>query len=128
MARLKFKSLWIVVGLALVVFVVYSSLIAQPVQLNFTRADKTMHIVGYFALMGWFVQIYHDARPRASLAIAFVSMGVGLEFAQDAGGTRFFEYGDMLANAIGVLLAWVLSVTRFCRLLLWFEERLLRAA
>jgi len=50
-------------------------------------------------------------------------MGISLEFLQDWGGVRHFEVNDMIANSSGVLLAWVLVLTPFPGLLLWFEKR-----
>jgi len=39
-------------------------------------------------------------------------MGVALEFAQSFTGYRFLAADDMLANATGVLLGWLLSPPR----------------
>ena len=36
-------------------------------------------------------------------------MGAGLEFAQGMTGYRYFEYGDMLTNSIGVLFGGMLA-------------------
>jgi len=124
---LKYKNLWLVVGLSMVAFVVYSSLVSDPmnVDMGFEWQDKVLHTTAYFGLMGWFIQIYHQQKARYVLAAVFVAMGVTIEFLQYFGGDRYFEVNDMLANTLGVLLAWSLVVTPFPKLLFWFESKLL---
>lgn len=128
MKHLKLKPLWLSIGYAMVVFVIYSSLISDPVviDIDFDMQDKVMHVVGYFGLMGWFIQIYQQQKTRYILAAVFITMGIGLEFLQDFGGVRYFEVSDMFANIAGVLLAWLLAKTSFAKLLFWFEARLIR--
>ena len=123
---LKYKDLWLFVGLCMVAFVVYSSLTSSPVTVDFKFSDKFLHIVGYFALMAWFIQIYHKKKSRIILTIIFVAMGIGLEFLQDFGGIRYFEVADMVANTAGVLLAWSLAVTPLQNILYGIESLLLR--
>ena len=53
-------------------------------------------------------------------------MGIGLEFLQDLSGVRFYEVTDMLANGLGVLLAWGLSATKFSDGIFVFEKYLAR--
>ncbi len=108
MNPLKYKYVWLSIGYMMVAFVIYSSLTTSPVTPGFKLSDKLMHVIGYFGLMGWFMQIYHDKKIQLWIALAFISMGVGLEFLQDMGGVRVFELNDMIANVFGVLLAYVL--------------------
>jgi len=124
---LKYKGLWLLVGLCMVMFIVYSSLVSDPmnVDMGIEWQDKVLHITGYFGLMGWFIQIYHQQKARYVLAALFIAMGISLEFLQDFGGVRYFEVSDMLANTLGVLLAWSLVMTPFPKLLSWFESKLL---
>jgi len=125
MVELKYKPLWLTVGFAMVLFVVYASLTAHPPGMDgFELSDKAMHLIGYFGLMGWFLQIYQNKKMQKILAAIFISMGVGLEFLQDLGGVRFFELNDMLANTAGVLLAWALIKTPFPKLLYYFESKI----
>jgi len=123
---LKYKSLWILVGLSMLVFIVYSSLVSDPlsIDMGFEWQDKVLHAVGYFGLMGWFIQIYHEPKTRYILAAIFIAMGIGLEFLQELGGVRYYEVSDMLANTLGVLIAWALVKTPFPKLLSWFESKL----
>ena len=124
MQELKYKSLWLIIGFAMVAFVVYSSLTSSPPEItSFKISDKLMHVTGYFGLMGWFLQIYQQKNMQIILAVIFISMGVSLEFLQDLGGVRFFEFNDMLANSAGVLLAWSLVKTPFPKMLQYFESK-----
>ena len=125
-SSLKFKPLWLVVGYALIAFVVHASLTTSPVDMGFNLWDKYAHTLGYFVLMGWFVQIYHQPKTVVFWGIFFVSMGIGLEFLQELGGVRQFEVYDMMANTLGVVIAWLLSGTVFSRSLLFFESLLIK--
>jgi len=123
-APLKYKLFWLSIGYLMVVLVIYSSLSTSDVVLQISLSDKLMHVLGYFGLMGWFMQIYHGRRAGFLLAALFITMGVSLEFLQDLGGVRYFELADMLANTLGVLLAWALSYTPVADILLCFERSL----
>ncbi len=126
-APLKYNLLWLSIGYLMVVFVIYSSLSTSEVVLEIKLSDKLMHVLGYFGLMGWFMQIYRGKRAGFLLAMIFIVMGVSLEFLQDLGGERYFEVADMFANTLGVLIAWALSYTPVAGILLWFERRLVGA-
>ncbi len=121
---LRLKYLWLTIGYLMVSFVIYSSLSTAEVVLEIKLSDKLMHVLGYFGLMGWFMQIYRSKRAGFLLAAVFIAMGVSLEFLQDLGGVRYFEVADMFANTLGVLLAWALSYTPVAGILLWFERSL----
>jgi hypothetical protein len=56
--------------------------------------------------MAWFCFLHPGRAARVSYGVAFIAMGIGLEFAQRALGFRVFEVQDMLANAAGVILGW----------------------
>lgn len=120
--QLKYKKIWITLGLAMIAFVVYETLTASPIGSGLKISDKAMHIVGYFGMMGWFVQIIHKRMQQLWLAAGFVCMGILLEFLQGWGGIRHYEVADMLANATGVILAWGFSFTRFSSVL-WLIEK-----
>jgi len=124
--QLRLKPLWLLIGYLMVAFVIYSSLTTSPLTPSFKFSDKFMHIVGYFGLMGWFIQIYQQKKTRILLAVIFICMGVLMEFLQDLGGVRYFEVNDMLANATGVLLAWALVKTPLSETLFFVEKKLLK--
>jgi len=123
---LKYKNLWLFIGYVLIAFVVYQTLTAHPVSAGVEISDKFLHTVGYFVMMGWFVQIYHSKRQKFYWAVFFIAMGITMEFLQDLSGVRFYEVNDMLANGLGVLLAWGLSATGFENCILIFEKHFLK--
>ena len=122
---LRFFNLWLSIGWLMVLLVCYFSLMSDPPEFNieFEYLDKLEHFFSYFILMAWFAQLYKTFQTRLFYVLFFVSMGVILEVLQGLGGVRFFEYGDMLANTLGAVLAWFLTKTRLNNVLLSFEDK-----
>jgi len=110
---LKWRFLWLAIGYALVMLVVFLSLTSDPVELElaFQNQDKFFHALAYFGLMAWFAQIYHDKFQRNMIALVFIFMGVTLEYIQGFDPNRYFEYADMVANSVGVALGFVVALT-----------------
>ena len=108
--RLNFLSLWFFTGIVLTFIVIYLSLTPHPPSLvSFDYGDKAGHLLAYGILTGWFGQLYTRRISQFWIFILFCLMGVTLEFAQDMGGVRMFEYADMLANCTGAALGWWLT-------------------
>ncbi len=124
--NLKYKPFWLMVGYALVAYVIYSSLTPSPIEMDINNFDKYAHTFGYFVLMGWFMQIYHTRKAVLISAVALVFMGVSLEFVQGMTGYRYFDLNDMLANSFGVFLALLLLATPFPKLLYFVELKILK--
>ena len=120
--KLNLKPLWLLIGYALIAFVVVQSLTPSPVDMGVQFWDKSLHTVGYFILMGWFMQIYHSKNAKLFWGLFFIIMGIGLEFLQDLGGVRYYEVNDMFANGLGVVIAWLLSYTIFSKTLSWIDN------
>jgi VanZ family protein len=95
-------------GWLLVALVVYLSLTSTPplFPLPFHWNDKLEHALAYGTLMGWFMQIYPSSVEKRYLAAVLIGMGLLMEVLQGFGGTRLFDYWDMAANTLGVLLVW----------------------
>jgi VanZ family protein len=111
--RLRFRRLWLGLGCVLVLVVVYLSLTPDPVaELPGANGDKFGHMLSYATLMLWFAQIYRGQMARIALAVAFVCMGISLEYLQLLVVTRTFDYMDMAANSLGTLSAYVVSPPR----------------
>ncbi|MEQ1515291.1 MAG: VanZ family protein [Usitatibacteraceae bacterium] len=68
--------------------------------------DKWHHGLAYFACMFFWGQWYTLPVQRLKLAITFIVMGALIECLQGLTDYRSFEWLDMLADAIGVALAW----------------------
>ena len=121
---LKLRFLWLAIGYALVMLVVFLSLTSNPVSLEIELPyqDKFFHALAYFALMAWFSQIYHDRFQRNMIALVFIFMGVTLEYLQGFDPNRYFEYADMVANSVGVALGFALALTGAKNILLKLEQ------
>lgn len=125
--ELKLRFLWMAIGYALVVLVVFLSLTSNPVDtgLEFPLQDKLFHALAYFALMAWFAQIYHDRFQRNMIAVVFVIMGFTLEYLQSFDPARYAEAGDMVANVTGVALGFSIALTRVKNTLVHIEKSIL---
>ena len=121
---LRLFPFWLSVGIGLVGAVIYLSL-TPPVIVSFAFNDKVGHFLAYAVLMGWFGQIFNGRLALLFFALGFALMGVSLEFIQGMGHFRHFEYADMVANTIGVVLGLLLTTTIFKGTFYWVEGRLL---
>ena len=109
---LRFRSLWLIMGWLLVLFIVYESLTPRPMEIPIEQGDKLGHMAAYLALMSWFANIYEDSGKRITCAVGCIALGVGLEFAQRLTAVRTFEIADMVAGAVGVLAGWLAAPPR----------------
>lgn len=107
----------------------YLSLTPRPpeIDLGISFFDKISHFTAYATLMGWFMQLYPRIRTRLFYAAGFIGMGILIEFLQGLGPARLFEYADMLANALGVLVLLSISQTGMANLLYLLEQKLLNS-
>jgi VanZ family protein len=106
---------------------VYVSLTPNPPEpVRFLNADKLEHALAYCLLMLWFCQVYVRRTQRLFAGALLVAMGVAMEFLQGMTGYRSFEYADMLANSIGVLLGWAWARTALGRIGRALETRFLK--
>jgi VanZ family protein len=91
--------------------IVFLSLAPRLPRIEIEYGDKLGHLAAYGLLMFWFSFLYRYRYTRLAYGIGWIAMGVALEFAQGATGTRSFELADMAANSLGVLLGWGISAT-----------------
>lgn len=91
--------------------IVFLSLTPKPPDPGFAYGDKLGHLAAYSLLMLWFCYLYRYRYTRLAYAIGWILLGAALEFAQGATATRSFEFGDMAANSLGVLLGWGIFAT-----------------
>ena len=108
--------------------ILWLSLTPRPPQIDLPQGDKLSHFLAYGTLMFWFCQLYASRRARFGYALGFVAMGIAIEFAQEATGYRSYEELDMLADAVGVALGWVIAHLEGGRLLGRIEAILARLA
>ena len=124
--ELRYRKLWLVIGYAMIVIVVYLSLTSDPIQIDTSLPyqDKLLHMLAYFALTFWFMQIYHIRQHVMFWLIMFLFLGVFMEYLQGFDPGRYAEAGDMVANVLGVAVALALSRTRMRFMLTGFERYL----
>jgi VanZ family protein len=120
---LHYFKLWQTIGWLLVAAVIYLTLTPSPPHIDVLTHDKLQHGLGYLCLMLWFGQLYKPAR-HLQLAVSLIFLGIVLEVLQGVSGLRQFEFLDMLANSVGVLIGWLLNRTLLGTLLLRLEQRL----
>ena len=108
--RRRVLVLGIAIGWCLVGVIWWLSLTPQPPHVDFEQSDKVGHFLAYGGTMFWFCALYRHPRTRLAYAIAFIAMGVAIEYIQGWTGYRDFEVYDMVADALGVLLGWALAL------------------
>jgi len=125
--NLKYIKTWFALGLLWVLIVISVSLYPSPPDLSpITFGDKIVHSLSYFFLMFWFLQMI-KVQAEIFTALMLITIGVMIEILQGLSGYRTFDFYDMLANLIGVLMAWQLRHTRFVGMLSKFESQVSRA-
>ncbi len=93
-------------GIGIVVAIWVLSLIPLS-QSGVPGSDKFHHAFAYFACMFCWGQALPRAATRLKLALIFTAMGALIECAQGLTSYRSFEWLDMVANATGVIIAWL---------------------
>jgi VanZ family protein len=103
---------WRAIGVGLILLVIWLSLTPSPIEIPVEQGDKIGHLAAYGTLMFWFAQLDARRRTRLGYAVGFIALGIALEFAQGMTDYRVFEVADMIANAAGVLLGWIIAPPR----------------
>ncbi len=75
-------------GWSLAALIVWLSLTPSPPTIDLEQGDKLGHFLGYGLLMFWFCLLYARRASRIGYAMLWISMGIGLEFAQGQLGYR----------------------------------------
>jgi uncharacterized protein YfiM (DUF2279 family) len=113
---LRHARIWWLLGWCILALILVLSLVPSPPQLG-DISDKWQHAFAYAVLMSWFGQLYAQ---HLRLGLYLVTLGIAVEFLQGWSGLRHFEVLDMLADAIGVLVGWLL-LRLGMNYLSWFE-------
>jgi VanZ family protein len=122
--ELRYRKLWLIIGYFLIVLVVVLSLTSNPVQIDtdLPYQDKLLHVLAYFLLTFWFMQIYHIRHHVFRWVIFFLCLGLLLEYLQGFDPKRYSEAGDMVANTLGVVAAVGVARTPLRNLLVRLEQ------
>lgn len=120
----RIAGYWKAAGWGLVLAIIAFSLMPSPPDLGVNQGDKLGHLAAYGLTTLWFAQPYTGRRQRIGLALGMVALGIALEYGQRATGYRSFEVADMLADALGVAIGWLLAPPRLPNLLSQVEKRI----
>ncbi|NIP99328.1 MAG: VanZ family protein [Nitrospinaceae bacterium] len=125
MTTLRYESLWKALGyLYLGVLVIMSLVPAPPPVIEFRWMDKVLHVLAYALLMLWFAQLYPRSR-YGILVVAFIVLGILLEYLQSLTGYRKGDWADVAANSFGTLLSWGMALLGMNTLIHRMETRFL---
>ena len=127
MRPLRWPRVWLGVWALMILAVVVLSLMPKPPIPPTLTIGKLDHLIAYFALAAFAVQLYMRRRTQLSAAIALVLLGIALEFAQGYLTTyRHMAVYDALIDALGVALGTATAWTPFATILLRIERRFIR--
>lgn len=112
MSERAFRLGWSLVGWFGAGLILYLSLTPHPPELDIEQGDKLQHMAAYAVLMGWWAQMAASDRPNARIAAVMLGFGILIEFLQAGTGYRTFSYADMVADAVGIALGWMLAPPR----------------
>ena len=127
MRPLRWPRVWLGVWALMILAVVVLSLMPKPPIPPTLTIGKLDHLIAYFALAAFAVQLYMRRRTQLSAAIALVLLGIALEFAQGYLTTyRHMAAYDALIDALGVALGTATAWTPLATILLRIERRFIR--
>jgi VanZ family protein len=120
--ELRWTATWLTIAWLLVATVIVLSLVRLGATPPRAHSDKVGHVLAYATLMFWFAQIYSRGRTKLFIAVGLALMGVALEIAQEYTGYRTFDYADIGANTLGVVIGWLIGPPRSANMLLFVER------
>jgi VanZ family protein len=86
-------------------------------------SDKIGHLIAYFTLSAWAMQVFATRRAQAVAALALFVLGLSMEIGQATlTTTRMGDPADLLANTIGIVLGFATAFTPLATLLLRLEK------
>lgn len=92
------------------------------ITLDVPEGDKLLHAFTFTCLMGWWGNVYATRRARLAAAAVCLAFGIFIEFAQWLDPPRDADLLDVLADAVGIGLAWLLLRTPLARVLAGLEH------
>jgi len=106
--NLRYGAWWLGAGIFMLIVVLVLCLASMPTVLPpLSLSDKLMHLLTFMTLMLWFGGIYPVEKSR-SLILPLLVYGALIELLQLLGGSRSAEWLDLVADAAGIGLGWLL--------------------
>ncbi len=100
--RLRYRRLWLALGVLMVVALIVVGLTPGVPGLGFRGADKLEHLLAYLAVTAWFGSLF-ERSGYPLLALAMIALGIGIEFSQESMALgRRGDVLDAVANTLGV--------------------------
>lgn len=114
-SRLRLIRIWYALGGLLLLLVAVLSLVPIDIDSDVV-SDKTGHVLAYAVLSGWFSLLAGGRTALGGIAIGLMAYGALIEILQGFTGYRFAEWGDLLANGLGILIGLAVYPTPLRRL------------
>lgn len=119
---LRYRRLWFGAGMAIALVVAVLSLMPGRHVPDVNVSDKIKHFAAFAMLAFWFGSIL-VRRDLAWAVLALLAFGGLIELAQEAmPWGRRAEWGDVVADGIGIAAGVALAFTPLGRWALWFER------
>lgn len=120
--RLHWHRGWWVLGVLLVFGVLCTALLPELRHLSrlalvIPDGDKLLHVIAFTSLMLWWGNIYRQRRSRLTIAALCLLFGFLIECAQWPIAPEDADPFDLLADAVGIVLALMLLRTPLGQLL-----------
>jgi len=124
---MHYRTVWIILGIIYIALILAGSLLRMPdINIYVSHTDKLVHFLMYFALVGWFIQLYHHSGSRVLILLGAILLGLLIEFLQGMTSYRSFDFVDVIANSSGAIGAFLLAGTSFDSILRQIDVRLYR--
>jgi apolipoprotein N-acyltransferase len=118
---LRRRRIWVGIGIASLVLLVFLSFAMPPEGIRFVRSGSLWHFPAYLAVMFWFGALFAGRGTHHRVAVLLIVLQVALECVQEVTGMGGLELRDMAAGAAGVAAGWGLAGTRVGEVLVWVE-------
>ena len=119
---MRHARVWYVIGSALTMLVIVSSLVPSRDLPHLRVSDKVEHLVAYFGLALWFGGLV-PLRRYLALALALLMLGGGIEIAQGLMGLgREADWRDFYADSLGAGLGLAGCMAGLRHWATWFEQ------
>jgi len=105
---LKRNSLWLAILVTIAIALLSLIKIESTQPINIKYLDKLLHLISYVVLSFLWFTAFIKSKKIILVFISCIAYGVLLEFLQAQTGYRTYEYADMLANSLGVLIGYLI--------------------
>ena len=127
MRPLRWPRVWLGAWALMIVSVIVLSLMPKPPIPPTLTIGKLDHLIAYFVLAAFAVQLYRRRRAQLGAAFALVLLGIVLELAQGYFTTyRHMAAYDALIDALGVALGTATAWTPLASIGLRIERMFIR--